>query len=275
MSYKSMTVFLDNSAASSSRLDFALALAAQHDAHLTGLHLSYSPHFYYDPYAQWAPVMVEWEAGAQKKRDLAKENFRTVARKSGVNFDWVDYQSTEFKQVVAQARASDLSILSQSNPSDLETDLGEDFPERFVFKLGRPVLFLPHSGVFPKTFGRIVLAWDGGREAARAMADAMPLLKQAQLVTVLTVLEKVDKENDLPDIDIAAYLAKHDVLVDVDRNEDIEVAPADWLLYRAADLKADLIVMGAYGHSRFTELVLGGTTRAMLKKMTLPVLMSH
>lgn len=275
MSYKKMTVFLDNSAGSSKRLDFALTLAAQQNAHLTGLYVSYSPNFYYDPYAQWAPVMAEWEASTQKKRDLAKENFYTVAKRAGVNFDWLDYQSTDFRQVLAHARASDLSILGQRNASDIDTDLGENFPERFVFKLGRPVLLVPHTGILPNTLARVVVAWDGGREAARAMADAMPLLKRAQQVTVLTVAEKIDKEHDLPDIDIAAYLARHDVIVEVDRNDDINVAPADWLLYRAGDLKADLLVMGAYGHSRFAELVLGGTTHAMLKKMSLPVLMSH
>jgi nucleotide-binding universal stress UspA family protein len=275
MNYKSMTVCLDNSAESSRRLDFALTLAAQNGAHLTGLHLTYLPNFYYDPYAQWAPMMVEWQNSAQKKRDLVKENFRTVARNAGLNVNWVNEDSTAFRQIVAHGRTSDLIILGQRNPSDSETDLGENFPERFILKLGRPVLLLPHEGVRPKAFGRIVIAWDGGREAARAMADAMPFLKKAQQVTILTIAEKIDKKNDLPDVDIAAYLAKHDVIVEVDRNEDIDVTPADWLLYRAADIRADLIVMGAYGHSRFTELIMGGTTRAMLKKMTIPVLMSH
>jgi nucleotide-binding universal stress UspA family protein len=142
-------------------------------------------------------------------------------------------------------------------------------------RLGRPVLFLPHSAPLPASFDHIMVAWDGGREAARAMADAMPLLRQAKRVTVLSISKKMDLEHDLPDVDIGAYLAKHEVNVEVERNEDIDVTPAEWLLFRTEELKADLLVMGAYGHSRVTELILGGTTRSVMQKMRLPVLMSH
>jgi nucleotide-binding universal stress UspA family protein len=107
------------------------------------------------------------------------------------------------------------------------------------------------------------------------MADAMPLLRQAKRVTVLSISKKMDLEHDLPDVDIGAYLAKHEVNVEVERNEDIDVTPAEWLLFRTEELKADLLVMGAYGHSRVTELILGGTTRSVMQKMRLPVLMSH
>jgi nucleotide-binding universal stress UspA family protein len=275
MSYKSMVVCLDNSAGSARRLEFALALATKHNAHLTGLHLTYTPNFYFDPYAQWAPMMVELEAAAQKKRYLAKEDFRIAAQKAGVNFDWADYRNTELNQVLAHARTADLTILGQRNPLDAQSELGIDFQEKFVLKLGRPVLFLPYSGEHKVSFEHIVVAWNGGREAARAMADAMPLLKLAKKVAVLTIDEKKDIEHDLPDIDIATYLARHDVRMEIERNDEIDVEVADWLNSRMQEANADLLVMGAYGHSRFTELVVGGTTRFMLKKMKTPVLMSH
>ncbi len=275
MSYKSMTVCLDNGAGSSRRLDFALQLAAQYAAHLTGLHITYTPIMVYDPYAEWAPILVEWEAAAEKRQNAAKELFYSVAQKAGVNVDWSGYRSSELQQVIAHARTSDLTIIGQRDPNDIEADLGNRFPEIFVLKLGRPVLFLPWVGPAPKIFNNVLVAWDGGREAARAVADALPFLVNAKQVTVLTILEKIDQENDLPDIDIAAYLAKHDVTVVVERNENIDSAAAGWLLSRAADMNADLLVMGAYGHHRLSELVLGGMTHSILRSMTLPVLMSH
>lgn len=275
MSYKSMTVCLDNSAGSSRLLEFALTLAAQNNAHLTGLHLTYAPIILSDPYAAWEPTMYEWEESAETKQKLARENFISEAAKAGVNVDFCAYRNTDLRAVIAHARASDLTIVSQRNQADSEGDLGNNFPISFVLKLGRPVLFVPYSGEVSTKFNTIIVAWDGGREAARAMADAMPFLKQARQVKVLSISEHSDEEHDFPDIDIAAYLAKHDVKVDIERNENVHIAPAEWLLARAANHGADLLVMGAYGHNRLTELILGGVTRTIMRKMSLPVLMSH
>jgi nucleotide-binding universal stress UspA family protein len=275
MSYKILTVCLDNSAGSSRRLDFAIALAAKHTAHLTGLHLTYSPVVVYDPFAEIGPLLAEWELSIKKRQDVAKENFRTVVGKSGINFDWHAYRSSDQEKVIAHARASDLTILEQRNPKDVETDLGNSFHEVMVLKLGRPVLFLPYAYDIPKNFDKILIAWDGGREAVRAIADAMPFLKQAKQVMVLTINEKLDGDTDLPDVDIAAYLAKHDVNVIIEKNDKVDIAAADWLLSRATDYEADLMVMGAYGHNRLTELLMGGVTRSIMQKMSLPILMSH
>lgn len=275
MSYRSMTVCLDNSAGSSRLLEFALTLAAQNDAHLTGLHLTYDPIILSDPYAVWTPMLLEWEESAQKKQDHARLAFDTAATKAGVNADFSGYRSSDLKEVIAHARASDLTIIAQRNVADNESNLDNNFRENVVLKLGRPVLFVPYTGALPKKFDTIIVAWNGGREAARAMADALPFLQAAQQVKVLSISEKTDEENDLPDIDIAAYLAKHGVKVEIERNENVHIDPADWLLSRTADYDADLLVMGAYGHHRLTELVLGGVTKSILRQMTLPVLMSH
>ena len=275
MSYKSMTVCLDNSAGSSRLLEFALTLAAQNNAHLTGLHLTYAPIILSDPYAVWEPMMLEWEESAQTKQEHIREKFISEAAKAGVSADFSGYRSTDLDAVIAHARASDLTIVGQRNQGDNEGDLGNNFPISFVLKLGRPILFFPYNGEVSTKFNTIIVAWDGGREATRAMADAMPFLKLAQQVKVLSISEHSDKDHDLPDIDIAAYLARHSVKVDIERNENVHIAPAEWLLSRAADSAADLLVMGAYGHNRLTELILGGVTRSVMRKMTLPVLMSH
>ncbi|MFZ6747975.1 universal stress protein [Undibacterium sp. Ren11W] len=275
MSYKSLTVFLDNSAGSSRRLSFALALAQRFGAHLHALHLTYSPIIMSDPYAVWAPMLVEWEESAQAKHDLAKQAFLDEAKNAGVAVDWLGFRSDDFRELIAYARASDLIVLGQRNPSEVEGDFGRGFPENVVLKLGRPAIFLPYIGDTTCNFERVIVAWDGGREAARAMADALPILKEAKQVKILSISEHVDDDHDLPDVDIAAYLAMHGVSVEIERNENIAMAPAAWLLSRAADMDAQLLVMGAYGHSRLTELVFGGVTRAIMTQMTLPVLMSH
>lgn len=275
MRYKSMIVCLDNSAESSQRLDFSLLLAAQHDAHLTGLHLTYAPVIMSDPYAVWAPMMLEWEESAKIQQERNRESFYLSANKAGVNCDWSGYRSSDFQKMITHARASDLVIIGQRNPAEIESDRSNDYPERLILKLGRPALLLPHAGTVQKTFDNIIVAWDGGREAARAIADAIPFLKLAQHVKILTMSESADLENDLPDVDMAAYLARHDVKAEIERNQSIHIAPADWLLSRAADSHANLLVMGAYGHSRLTELVLGSVTQSIMRQMNLPVLMSH
>lgn len=279
MSYKSITVCLDGSAASARALRFAIDLAVRNNAHLTGLHLTYLPIIISEPYAMWGPVMTEWEESAQAKQRQAKEQFMAEASKNGINADFAGYRSDDLPEVIAHARASDLTVMAQQETAG--SALGSNdaitahFIESMVLNLGRPVLLLPQTGYLPQKFDTIIVAWDGGREATRAVADALPILKGARVVKVLSVSEEIDDEHDLPDVDIAAYLAKHDIKVDIERKESVHRAPGEWLLSRASEGKADLMVMGAYGHNRFAELVLGGVTRSVMRHMQLPVLMSH
>jgi nucleotide-binding universal stress UspA family protein len=142
---------------------------------------------------------------------------------------------------------------------------------------GRPILVVPYAGRF-ETVGRCVLiAWNVSREAARAVADAMPLLAAADVVTVLAVDPPPGPggDGDLPGADIALHLGRHGVEAQIERTVSADVPIGEVLLSRAADLGADLLVMGAYGHSRTRELLLGGATRSILASMTIPVLMSH
>lgn len=277
MGYRSIAVCLDNSAGSLRRREFALALAVQHGAHLIGLHQTYGP-IVPDPYGyvEIASLVTEWDASAKALQQCAEEGFRSAAQKAGVNFDWSGYRSSEPQRLIADARASDLAIIGQQEPPDGDTaDAGEAFDDHFVLELGRPVLYLPHAGNFSNTFDKIIVAWDGGREAARAIADALPFLKRARQVTVVTTFEHGDRGHGLSDANIAAYLVRHEVNVEVDKSENSETNVGDWLLSRAAKDSADLLVMGGYGHGRWGEFVLGGVTQTVLREMTLPVLMSH
>jgi len=123
----------------------------------------------------------------------------------------------------------------------------------------------------------VLVAWDASREAARAVADAMPLLAAADAVIVLAVDPQPgpDGHGEIPGADIALHLARHGVKAQIERTVSAGVPIGELLLSRAADLGADMLVMGAYGHSRVRELLLGGATRSILASMTIPVLMSH
>jgi nucleotide-binding universal stress UspA family protein len=275
MSYNSIIVFLDNSAASERRLDFALQFARQHNAHLSGLHMSYGPLLPFDPYGQVSGVALEWEMEVEKKQAKSRAEFIQKATNAGINFDWDCYRDTELFRVVNRARLSDICLAGQVSNGTSDNEISRNFFSQLVIALGKPILFLPHEKACSAEFKNIVVAWNGSRESTRAIADAMPLLQSAKIVSVISAGSKKKHSGQLPDVDVAAFLARHKVKVDV---EKVDIDPADVtdLILSRIELKsADLLVMGAYGHTRFSEFVLGGMTRSMMKKMTVPVLMSH
>jgi len=275
MSYHSVMVFLDNSPASEKRLDFALEFAGHHNAHLTGVHLSYGPLLPFDPYGQVSGVALEWEQEVERKQQLSKQNFIHKASNAGINFDWDCYRDTELNQVLARARVVDICLVGQLVSGSSDNEINRNFFSQFVIDLGKPVLFLPHDKQFSAEFRHAVVAWNGSRESTRAIADALPLLRTAKMVSVISAIAKRKNKVDLPDVDVAAFLARHKVKVDVERVEIDSAEMADFILARIDLKSADLLVMGAYGHTRFSEFMLGGMTRSMMKKMTVPVLMSH
>src|SRR5215471_6305021 len=156
-------------------------------------------------------------------------------------------------------------------------DAADKTRQAFEHVSGRPILVVPYVGNFADLGRRVVIGWNASREAARAVNDAMPLLTSAETVTVLTIdpREGPRAHGELPGADISLHLARHGVKAEIERTVSADLPVGEVLLSRVADLGADLLVMGAYGHSRARELLLGGATRSLLRSMTLPVLMSH
>ena len=148
-----------------------------------------------------------------------------------------------------------------------------------VLASGRPVLVVPYVGTYPRVGERVMIAWDASREAARAVADSLPLLQAAQQVVTLSANPdtggRSDRHGEIPGADIARHLARHGVRVEAQRLNAKEVSIADMLLNRIADEGIDLLVMGAYGHARVREIWLGGVTRSLMQYMTVPVFISH
>jgi nucleotide-binding universal stress UspA family protein len=278
MTLKDLVVFVDDYSASERRCDLAVRLARRHGAHLAGVHLM--------PLGEAAPRlrnarydsihrMLE-ESGKQRAAD-AERIFRAALAREGATGEWRFARVDYIHHGIVHARHADLAIVGQIAPDDHVMLVPEMAPEEVMLTAGRPVLVVPHAGDFTRLGERVVVAWNAGREAARAVNDAMPLLTMAQSVTVLCVNPQtgVARHGDAPGADIAVHLARHGVKVTVERSHASELDVADVLLNRVADLGADLVVAGGYGRSRIRELILGGTTRDLLRHMTVPIFMSH
>lgn len=278
MSYKSIAVFLDNSARCKERLEYALHLAQMQRAHLTGIHLVYEPIYPLVPEAGVEQLFAQYEEETDQVRRQAEQAFCELARKADVAYDWRVLTGRQIDVVPLHIRTVDLAIVGQRDPDDEATFVAEGFPELVALEGGRPTLFVPFAGPLPNTFKRILVGWDGGREAARAMADALPFLSQADEVTVMSVQSNSEPPREfktLPGVDVAAYLSRHGIKAEFVRSTGVKIGAGEWLLSQAADLGADLLVTGLYGHSRMREFILGGVTRTLLRQMPVPVLMSH
>ena len=174
------------------------------------------------------------------------------------------------------ARYNDLVIMGQPDPDDTGP-AGRHLPEAVLLGAGRPVLVVPYIGLARPPGRKILVAWDAGREAGRALREALPMLARAEEVTVLTIEAKTgpNGHGEEPGADIAHYLARHGCQVTVEAIRDSSIGVGDTLLSHIGDRDFDLLVMGAYGHSRLRELALGGVTQHLLAHMTIPVLASH
>ncbi len=277
MSYKTILVHLDHRPRSAERLGLACSLAGEFDAHVVGL---------FAPGGSRLPSYVEAEGGPtlrelleERRKEVlheAERRFREITqRNGGERTEWRTSQSDPAAAVRLSARYADLVVAGQPEAKD-EGEL-RGLADELVFSAGRPVLFVPYAGRFPALGKRVLVAWDAGREAARAVTDALPLLQRAQSVEVCAFDPEKSRRNHgaQPGADIGLFLARHGVKVTVTRQSGADYEVGAQILSRASDVGAELIVMGAYGHARVREMVLGGVTRTLLESMTVPVLMSH
>ena len=280
MPIKDLLVYLDETEAGSARLDLACAIARKHGAHLIGLFVMDAA----------VPAMAGAESGGLALAQLievmradslaagqrVEATFRDKTRREGVAGEWRLVEGLTPQQVALHGRYADLIILGQDSPDETVVAAGPTL-EAALFTSGRPVLVVPYANSATTIARRVLIGWNGKREATRAVNDALPLIADADSVTVMVVNPEPgsDAHGEESGADIARHLARHGVTVTVERLVAPDLAPNDALLNRAAETGADLIVIGGYGHSRLRELVLGGVTRGLLRHMTIPVLMSH
>jgi len=281
MSYKDLLVVLGSDTGSRGRMALAAGLAERFAAHLVGLYplpIADAPRHlgYYDP-ALLDPFFRELREKAQEVCDKEREAFEHAASLRGLSAEWRMVAESLESDPALHARYVDLTILGQLDPDGGDAELLRPRPEHVTLASGRPILVVPYAGNFETVGRRVLIGWNATREASRAVNDAMPLLMAAEIVTVLTIdaHEGPDGHGELPGADISLHLARHGVKATIEHTVSDGIPAGDVLLSRAADLGADLLVIGAYGHSRVRELLLGGATRSILQSMTLPVLMSH
>jgi nucleotide-binding universal stress UspA family protein len=257
--------------------DFAVSVAATLDLHVTGIAFRYEPlPPLTDRYGFPAEVMDSQRVENEKRAKAAVAKFDEAARRAVVSAQsrMLDVSVASAPDVFAKvARRFDLAIIGQAEPE--APSLERLIVEAALFDSGRPVVIVPYVQRSSLTLDRVMVCWDGSRSAARAVADAMPLLVRAKATEVVTVASEPAKSDEIPGADIGHHLARHGVKVEIDSIVTVETDVASTILSHAADISADFLVMGGYGHSRLREFVLGGVTRGILSSMTLPTLMSH
>jgi nucleotide-binding universal stress UspA family protein len=254
----------------------AIDLAAKTGAHLTGL----APVFdYLTPSVIGggipASVLADIRESAEQPTKEAVAAFGATASAAGISFEVARFDAGEgdYDDLAARARLCDVAVVGQEDPEHPEGDR-RALVETLLFSAGAPTLIVPYIGDGNHRGRRIAVAWDGGRPASRAVRGAMPFLMAAETVSVI-VVDDGHRFIGEPGADLALFLARHGLSVTV-----MKVPPVDGdipaaMLNVVSDEGFDMLVMGAYGHSRFRQFVLGGTTRDILATMTVPVLMAH
>ena len=277
MSYKTVLVHLNDNRRAEALLEPAIQLATRYNSHLLGLHVYASMPAPPVPMGYASSVLGSVVAQERKRGQDIAETFARMTATGGFVPEWhlLKVPHVDLAPVVmGHSRAADLIIAGQTDPDwDLSPLL--DFPERLALESGRPVLVIPYAGRYSRIGRNVVVAWKAGRESARAVFDALPLLQGAENVHILEITGRGEDGTLSPDTSIAASLARHGVKPTVHASVAPDISVGNEILSRLADLDADLLVMGAYGHSRMRELVFGGVTRHIARHMTVPTLFSH
>ena len=256
---------------------YAVSVAAALQAHLTGVA------FIYDPVvpisgAGYIPaeVIETQREDNETAAEAAIKSFTAATDQAGISAEPLMTSASlagAGDRFARMARRFDVAIVGQAQPeiSSMEQIIGETT----LFKSGRPVIMVPYIQKAPFKTDNVMICWDGSRTAARAVADAIPVIGNSGRVEIVIVASERGKQDEIEGADIGQHLARHGLKVDVHRISGGNIDVGDALLSHAADSGADLMVMGGYGHSRLREFVLGGVTRSIFESMTVPVLLSH
>jgi nucleotide-binding universal stress UspA family protein len=260
---------------------YAVSLAGAFGAHLRGVAFIYDPTTWLVyPMTSYGETPAEvTEALKREKAEMANDaaaRFTKATSLAGLSSDTMTLR-TSFLGSVGRfgeiARRHDLAVVGQPQPG---TEAYEsNIVEGALFVSGRPVILVPHGHAAAFTLDRVMVCWDGGVAAARALADAMPLLARAEHIEVVTVAGERGKPAAADDDDLARHLARHGLAAEIRRITREHADVAGTLLSHAADSGTDLIVMGGHGHSRMREFFLGSVTDAVLRSLAVPALMSH
>ena len=279
MTIKDLLLHLESDDSARPAIDFATSLAVRTGAHLraAGIVIEYPPPTAGPSLAGAGFVSIAaLEELIQENREALEDYGRKFVANApaGVQAEFTviqGYRGDACRDFARLARYYDLSVIGQGAPEDGRLD--RRIVSETLFGSGRPVFVVPFIHKGPARLERAMICWDGGVQAARTLAAAMPLLALSRSVEVVSIGGNRERDTE-PDLSIARHLARHGISVSLTALPGGEEV-GDAILSYAAETGVDYIVMGAYGHWRLTEFVMGGTTRTVLASMTAPVLMAH
>jgi nucleotide-binding universal stress UspA family protein len=276
MGYKTILVHCDAGKTTRTRVAIAADLAERFDAHLVGLHVRqrFEAPMFSDATVALDALYQTYEQAVKTEETASSAAFQGALAGKRHSSEWRVVDGYAEDNLMAAARYADLVVVGQREPEPTPESTPSDLPEKLSLHSERPVLVVPHIGVTQPPGRTVMVCWNGRREASRAVTGALPLLKAAERVIVLTIdAAKADQ----PDASERAgdWLTRHGVKVTVQSDSAAATDVGNVILSRAADAAVDLIVMGIYGHSRMREFVLGGASRTLLASMTVPLLIAH
>lgn len=279
MAIKDILVHLDSDDAGAVVVDAAVKMAKAHDARLIGLYAGVPFDIPSYVVAQLPPEVIEThQKHVQESARSTADAFEKACADNDISYDirTGDWRDPVESIICTHARYADMVMIVQPE-NEILSGRAREVADHVVLRSGAPVVIVPRKPARTGAGARILIGWDGRRHAARAVKDAMPILAAAESVKILAVDPKpgVAGLGDLPGADLAQYLATHGVKAEADHKASGSLRVGDVLLNEAAEIGADLIVTGAYGHARLGELILGGVTDTLMEEMTIPVLMSH
>ena len=257
--------------------DYAVSVADTLGAHIAGIAFVFDPIVPISGSGYIPAEVIDTQlADNRAAAKAAIDRFAATTARVGVSAEPITLSASASgagDQFARIARRFDLAIVPQAEPQGSEVEVL--IAESTLFQSGRPMIVVPYIQKAPLKLDRVIVCWDGGRQAARAIADATPLLVKAGKVDVVIVANERGKQDEIEGADMGQHLARHGLKVDVKRIGGGNIDVADALLSHVADSGTDFMVMGGYGHSRLREFILGGVTHSILRSMTVPVLLSH
>jgi nucleotide-binding universal stress UspA family protein len=275
MTYRTILLHLACDAGHMARIDAAADLAGRFKAHVTALFIAspVSMPAEIEGRAASAAFIEEATAIARERGDKVREACAKRFGELGVTFEWKEAEGDHLDLLAAEAPYADLAIVSHSKVELIEDRVVFHVPEHLPLVVGCPVVVMPAEGARQPVGRHVLVAWKPTTEAARAVNLALPLLHDADEVTIFSVL--AEPEAEPPGARLAAHLARHGIAPRVVTDASGTQYAGEAILAKAREVDADAIVMGAYGHSRLREMVLGGVTRHVLMNAKVPMLLAH
>jgi len=278
MTYKTILVHCNDARRAESLLRPAIALADKFQSHLVGLSVVPPVSIASAGALEAPPMILDAQCEIYREQNpRLRQTFEDMTLGKSFTSEWRDADAgadNVARIVLEQARVCDLVVASQIDAGWASSEW-LDVPDRLAMESGRPVLIVANAGAFAGIGTRVLVAWNGRREAARAVFDALPILKGSEAVKIVRIAQHAGEHDVFPSQDVGVALARHGVKCGPTELIASQEGVGETLMSNAKAFRADLIVMGCYGHSRLTEFVFGGASRYFFKENEISILMSH